>query len=337
MLWQSGVFARLDGALDRERRTGMVPAVALAVWRDGDIVYTNCFGRLVPDDPKSGPVSSISQFDLASLAKPLAGVPLGLGMIQEQAAGADLVPAILEHSTGCIDADLMPQLVQQRSGAALADALRISVSKAGSDDYRYSNAAYAAIGAWCGRDVGAATTWLRRHYWIDAGSVALTYRPDVERCVASGLRADGTWVRGTPFDPLADLMVRGLAIPPTHSGLFGTAEDVARFGGYLTKEPEPLALLVEAPRKRTDTATDSDVWVTPGGLRSATDLPLAPPGARPGRVLYQTGYTGCLLWIDMEERCAVALLSNATAVDAQADFDALSNRVVGIILQGYQR
>jgi CubicO group peptidase (beta-lactamase class C family) len=338
-LLQPGSYARLDGAMERERTAGRIPAGALAVWMHGDIVYTNQFGFLVPDDPKAGRVTNASLFDLASLAKPLAGLPLGVDLAHTDASLP--ITAILDHSLDCDDEVELAGFLEQRSASALASHARTrltSMQPLPSPGYRYANATWAALGALSGRDVAAAEEWLMHTHWAPRGAASLTFRPDPGSTVASGVRADGEWIRGTPFDPVADLMVSALSLPPTHSGLFGTAEDVARFGGALaTDGGADLAMLLAQPRPRVDAVSGAKVWVTPGGMRGAVDPPFAPPAARPGRILYHTGYTGCLLWIDLDRQCAVALTTNASVANAQEDFDRLAGRIVAIVLQGYTR
>ena len=103
-----------------------------------------------------------------------------------------------------------------------------------------------------------------------------------------------------------------------HAGLFGTAQDVARFGWQMLEEldgagrlgpraAETLSLLVRA---------DRDTRGSPRGL--GFDIP-SPEGSMAGDLLGRggplggfghNGFTGCSLWVDRDRRLSVALLTN---------------------------
>lgn len=324
--FQPGTYERLDEAVESAGE-GRLPAIALAVWRGDGIVFERYEGRRVPDDADSPRIGPDSLFDLASLTKPMAGVPLGVALAER--GGSD-VAGVLAHATSCEDAELVPRLLEARSATAIVEGTADCALVASS--YQYSNAAYARIGAEWGSLESAESAL--KPAWIRCGARSLTFRPDADQAVVSGTDRRGEWLAGRPFDPLADWML-GLDRAPTHSGLFGTAPDVARFGGFVAAGG--LAILTRDVAERRDAESGRNLWVTAGGLVSPTDPPFAAVNAQPGRFVMQTGYTGCLLWIDTRERTSVALLTNAAAMDARDEFDALSERVVSIILQGYER
>ena len=101
-----------------------------------------------------------------------------------------------------------------------------------------------------------------------------------------------------------------------HSGLFGTATEVAHFGQRVLEElggagrlaPAELWERAVTPTRGTSRAFGFD---TPSGASSAAGRILGrmPPGA-----FGHLGYTGTSLWVDRARSVSVALLTNRTAL-----------------------
>jgi CubicO group peptidase (beta-lactamase class C family) len=101
-----------------------------------------------------------------------------------------------------------------------------------------------------------------------------------------------------------------------HAGLFSTARDVARAGWLLLEEMEGAARLgagpVLADFVRPDLATRGsvrglgfDIPAAEGSLAGALLGKGGPRGA-----FGHMGFTGCSLWVDLDRRLSIALLSN---------------------------
>ena len=79
------------------------------------------------------------------------------------------------------------------------------------------------------------------------------------------------------------------------------------------------------------------ISVSCGGLESPRTLPFAPDGTRPGRIYFQTGYTGCLLWVDTQSGTSVALLTNASLTNRLDEWESFSEDVVMAMLRGLKK
>lgn len=102
-----------------------------------------------------------------------------------------------------------------------------------------------------------------------------------------------------------------------HAGLFGTADDVAKFGQAILEEYGGRSLFAPMPLWRRALARDSSVpestramgFDTPSAVGSSAGalLGTTPPGA-----VGHLGFSGCSLWIDLARRLVVALNTNRT-------------------------
>jgi CubicO group peptidase (beta-lactamase class C family) len=101
-----------------------------------------------------------------------------------------------------------------------------------------------------------------------------------------------------------------------HAGLFSNVQDLLRFAGaILPAGRESEAPLFEATTvgqfaQKQDPAGSSMAlgWDTPSGESSSGNCFSA-------RTIGHLGFSGCSLWIDLEDRVAVALLTNRTWPD----------------------
>ena len=102
-----------------------------------------------------------------------------------------------------------------------------------------------------------------------------------------------------------------------HAGVFGTARGVARFGMALLDELAGEARLGIGPDAlRAFTAIDAAALGPPRAL--GFDVPTGPAstagglGDGPRGAIGHLGFTGCSLWLDLDRRLSVALLTNRT-------------------------
>src|SRR5690606_12689375 len=103
-----------------------------------------------------------------------------------------------------------------------------------------------------------------------------------------------------------------------HAGLFGTARAIAVLGARILDELEDRGRLGLGEVLRVFAAVDPADGPPPRGL--GFDRP-APEGSSAGALLGRAGprgaighlgFTGCSLWIDLDRRLSVALLTNRT-------------------------
>jgi len=102
-----------------------------------------------------------------------------------------------------------------------------------------------------------------------------------------------------------------------HAGLFGPAEDVARFGQAVLDELAGAGRLAPAPLWRLALAPDAQVPGSSRALGFDTPAPPASAGTHVGNLppgaVGHTGFTGVSLWVDLGRQLVVALTTNRTA------------------------
>lgn len=333
---QPSIYGRLDALMSDAERQRTVPGAVLTVRRGGILLYERAIG--VEEPGGKIPVERGTFFDIASLTKPLAGVPLGILLVPEWADLFQDAPSLVEifsHRAGypsIISAERMAL-----EGFLPACSTTPPLFVPGSFDH-YSNAGYQILAARVLQELGDdAEALLRERYWAPLGAEALIWRPRASAIAASGRRPNGEWIRGEPYDPAAAWMLGNERVPPLHSGLFARADDVARFMDALMLLPRDasselralhMLLFLDAAQKQQ--FTDASFWQyrTPGGLSADPRRPLGNATRPVGELLWQSGYTGCFLWVDVPRRTTVVLLSNASADSRPEQFERLRNAII---------
>lgn len=336
--FREGTIAKLDGIISAQADKGAIRSGAIVIRRRGERVYANSWGTTAPSGPIV-PVTTRSPFDVASLTKPMAGVPCACELVN-QASPMLLarIPRLLNHTSGFDDAKDFPEdsnLVALR----MADLGRRSIPD--SKIYRYANANYLYL-TWVAHGPLMANS-IANGYWKPLGLTNTAFAPIPREAnpVWSGETRSGYTLIGEPYDPIADALLLKEGPPVGHSGLFSSAEDVALFAESLLVLPpkgsELTALsgtLLHGLEELQDAETGKPIHVTMGGLISATGPPYAPAGSPPGRYLHHTGYTGCLMWVDTQEGVTVALLTNAAATKSLPKWQTFSAMILKAVQEG---
>lgn len=326
------LVADLDAVVAAARADGAVDAVALVVLRAGRVVYRRAWGGARPD----------SIFDLASLTKVVATLPLVRGLIAARRLSLDdplarHLPWLSGRALGALS---VGELVSHRGGlpavlpfprraAATAPLLRderraivqrlqtLAWSPHWRGRFRYSDVGYLILGLLVeALSGGRSLAQLAQQQLFgpmglcDTGFVVAGDR--VARAVNPW--PDGPYA-GVVYDPMA-VRLAGVA---GHAGLFSSAEDLARFA---------QARLV-AHETGGDEARDFALgWrVGPpsvGGSRSS-----AAGGQE--RSIHHLGFTGSSLWIDPTTQTAVVLLTDRTRRSPPAALGTLRQRVHGVV------
>jgi CubicO group peptidase (beta-lactamase class C family) len=145
---------------------------------------------------------------------------------------------------------------------------------------------------------------------------------------------------GWPCDGPDQILLRGIVHDPTarrmggiagHAGLFGTADDVARFAAMILNDgaaPQGRVLSSERIREMTSRATPPQMTAV-RGLGWDIDTNYSAPRGElfPIGSFGHTGWTGTSLWIDPANRVYVVLLTNRVHPNGGGDVRELRSRV----------
>jgi CubicO group peptidase (beta-lactamase class C family) len=109
-----GTFTYLDSLMIGEEARKEIPGGALVIRRDGQIVYSNIFGYTEPGGRER--VVPRTYFDVASLTKPLAGIPAAV-LIHSPEVSYDqkwtqCLVDLMSHTSNVYDAEKYPVLSQ---------------------------------------------------------------------------------------------------------------------------------------------------------------------------------------------------------------------------------
>lgn len=342
--FQPGTFEELDLAMNEAIKEQWVPGAVLAVRRNGSPVYERAVGTERMGE-SADRVRRSTLFDVASITKPLAGLPAALCMVndvQELQGGNPSIAQILQHRAGYSSNIDISDIA--RDGLIGALGRQMPSAYPGTYDL-YSNTGYMILSSMAGKKLGGEMELkIRARFWEPLGIKGFTWHPDRglmgASIAVSGRKADGSFLVGEPYDPVAAGWSQVPYFPPLHSGLFATAGEVAMYFDKLMNVPSVATgdmrhladLVYGAPTKAP--AVDRpgiDIWRTPGGIESPVKEPLAADGAEPGHYLVQTGYTGCIVWIDTKSRTTAVLLTNATGGYKPENWVKLRNNVLAIL------
>ncbi len=353
-------LARVDDVIAAAIAGGEIPGAVLLVGHRDRVVYRKAYGqRAVVPEPE--PMTADTSFDLASLTKPIATatsimilVERGQLRLQDRvstwlpafaANGKDTITLrhVLTHVSGLRGSlDLAEPWTSREHALALA-AAEVPLAAPG-EKFVYSDIGYLILGEIVARASGMPfERFVETQILQPLGMRDTTFNPapslrariaPTEQCAPSDHTCPegvSTILRGVVHDPTARRM-GGIA---GHAGLFGTADDLARYcrmllaGGRLNGKQvlAPLSVI-----KMTSPATPPSM-PSVRGLGWDIDTPyssnrgdLFPVGS-----FGHTGWTGTSLWIDPVTRTYVILLSNRVHPDGKGDAVALRAKVASVV------
>lgn len=307
-----------------------------------------CYGVLLPDgsthvrpvgrltyDPASPSVQARTVYDLASVTKVMATTAMAMllhqrGLLNLDAPVATLLPEfvianpdprrarvtlrmLLEHSSGIPG---YVRLFERASGrtAMLAACLAEPLTADPGDRTEYSDLGFILLreilqriageplDSFCRREIFNPLDMASAHYCPAASSRAaippteddLTYR---HQTIQGEVNDENAWAMG------------GVA---GHAGLFSDVADTLRFAAAILGEPplfDPSIVRLFATRAASPAGTSRGLgWDTPSAPSSS--------GERfSSNSIGHLGFTGTSLWIDLDARIAISLLSNRTWPD----------------------
>lgn len=318
------MFEAVDGLLERAVADGVIPGVSVCIRKDDTNLHVRSFG-LAEIRPDKRVASNDTVWDLASLTKVLATVPIVMTMVHRgeialETKVRDVLPEVAEDVT-------VGHLLSHCSGvpAWKSFAPLVGIDGAGSDRSReriLMEASCADLEAVPGT----------RHRYSDIGFLILArliesvtgtdlkgvYRERVGEPSAIQLHWGHPHSAATEECPYRKRVVRGevhdlnawlMGGASTHAGLFGTATDVAASAAWQLRSfhgtsDEGLDPLIVRRFMETHGAGSHRMgWdgVSPGGSAGPK---------WPSDGIGHLAFTGCSIWMAPRERVVVALLSN---------------------------
>jgi CubicO group peptidase (beta-lactamase class C family) len=346
-------LARIDAAVAEAIVRKDAPGAVVLVGRKGRVVFRRAYGqRAVVPGPE--PMTADTVFDLASLTKVVATATSVMTLVEagkvrladpvarhlpDFAAGgggraAVTVEQLLTHRAGLVPDDPM-DLYTETPAEIFARKYRQPLAHEPGARFVYSDVGFEVLGELVRVVTGETLDrYAARTVFAPLRMADTEFRPQqdgvgrgripLERIAPSETR-NGAMVRGTVHDPRA-FALGGVA---GHAGLFGTADDLARYaaailsGGGRVLSPAGVASMT-TPRVHGDRDLRALGWDVDTSYSSSRG-DLFPVGS-----FGHTGWTGTSLWIDPVTGVYVVLLSSRVHPDGSGNVVPLRSRVASI-------
>ena len=322
-------LARIDALLSEAIARQEVPGGVVLVGRHGKVAFRKAYGHRALE-PAVETMTTDTAFDLASLTKGVATAAAVMTLVEQGRIALDepVVRYLPEFGAGGGERErvTVEQLLTHRSGLVADDPMslydgtpaeifarkhRTRLASPPGNRFVYSDAGYEVLGELVRAVTGETLDlYARRAVFEPLDMRDTEFRPagtggrlPVGR-IAPTEKRDGAFLRGEVHDPRA----RALGGVAGHAGLFGTADDLARFArallgngdGWLS--PAGVAAMTRA-RDHGDGDLRALGWdVETHYSTSRGDLfPLGSWG--------HTGWTGTSMWLDPATHTFVILLT----------------------------
>ncbi len=348
-------FAPLRSFLEAGVASRLVPGAVVSVGRRAGPVYSEAIGFRALE-PRREPTTRSTIYDLASLTKVMATAPLvteravsgtlslddTLDRHLEETRGTEVgsIPLrmLLTHTAGLPP---MNPLSDYRGGkprlyAAIA---REPLEARPGERFEYSDVGFVLL-------QGVIERLTRKR--LDLLARSELYAPlrfqatrfgvsakDLAR-VAPTTRERGGWLRGRVHDPRA--RGRALAGVAGHAGLFGTAEEVARFCEVLLNRGSYTGRRVLSERTvhlMTTNQCDAGLGVRRGFGFDIESPYSAPRGSLFSRVSFgHSGFTGVSIWIDPANDAYLVLLTNSVHAGGHKDIKSFRSEAATLAARG---
>jgi serine-type D-Ala-D-Ala carboxypeptidase len=351
----------IDTAVRSALDEGACPGAVVLVLHKDEVVYRKAFG-LRAKEPEAVPMTVDTVFDLASLTKPVA-TATAIWQLAERGKlkltdpvakywpdfGANGKEAVtieqcLLHTSGLINDNPLRDYAGGRE-KGLAQVAALKLEAAPGTRFQYSDVGFIALGEVVERVGGKPLdVFVRENVYGPLKLIDTGFRPTgkvLERVAPTGKR-DGKVIHGVVHDPRAYLL-GGVA---GDAGLFGTADDLARYirmvlhGGELDGvrilSAESVKLFttpVEIPAGPAAKPSTQKLQRTRGW-----DVDTAYSYQRgtvftPGTGFGHTGFTGTSIWVDPPTRTAVIVLTNRVHPDDKGNVKPLRIQIATIVGQ----
>ena len=338
-------LAPLDRIVQDEIRAGHIPGAVVLVGQGKHVLYRKAFGHQALQ-PEREPMRLDTVFDLASLTKAVVTTTALLqlaerGLVELDAPAARYWPAfaarakqditirqLLAHSSGLpagIDPGHAPDpaAVYER----IAGVKPLSPPGLG---VRYSDVNFAALGKIVARTSGQRLDrYAEQHIFEPLDMKHTRYRPPAAwhaRIAPTSPDRRQRLRRGEVHDPLASAL-DGVA---GHAGLFGTADDLARFARDLLARH---GRLLEPATVRAMLSPQTPPGSPLRGLGWRLDPPLSSNRAAlpSAGAASHYGFTGTALWLDPVSGTYMIALSNRLHPDERGDAGPLRARLANAL------
>jgi uncharacterized protein YbbC (DUF1343 family)/CubicO group peptidase (beta-lactamase class C family) len=340
-------LARVDQVVQEAIKRGDCPGAVVVVVHGDEVVYRKAFGTRDGQTPMT--VDTV--FDMASITKPVATATSVMVLIEqgklrlsdkvakhwpEFAANGKqdvTVEQCLLHTTGLTADNAIGDYADGRA-KAFANIAGLKLEAPAGTRFRYSDVGFLVLGELVER-IGKQPLqeFARKHVFEPLKMIDSGYLPNDElkkRCAPTGKRG-GKPIVGDVHDPRS-FAVGGVA---GHAGLFGTADDLARYFRMLLRGGELDGQRVLGPL--TVKLFTEGRAVPPTGLRSpgwdvdtsftAQRGDLFPPGDGFGH----TGFTGTSVWVDPPSKTATIILTNRTFISERVSVTELRRQVGTVV------
>jgi CubicO group peptidase (beta-lactamase class C family) len=352
-----GKLAAIDAAADDTIKKGGCPGAVVLVVQGDEEVFRKAYGNRAVQ-PERVPMTADTVFDMASLTKPVATATSVMILVEQgKLRFSDLVakhwPAfaangkeavtvehLLLHTSGLIADNAIADYADGQE-KALERVAALKLEAPPGTRFKYSDVGFIALGHLVEKISGMPVDQFAKKYVFDPLRMTDTgYRPAGEllKRVAPTGKRDGKMILGGVHDPRAYKM-GGVA---GHAGLFGTADDLARYcrmllrGGELdgvrVLKPETVKLFTEP--HAVPGGKDGRPWARSFGWDVDTSYS-APRGERfpRGEGFGHTGFTGTSVWVNPATRTAVIILTNRVHPDDKGNVTELRRQVATIVAE----
>ncbi len=302
---------------------GVPPGVAMRISTPSSLLYAAAGGSANVID--AVPADSGTLFDLASLTKVVATVPLVLLLHQRGAWSIDdpiarwlpdaprspaTIRQCLTHTSGLVPH--RPFFAEATGQGAIRAAVVAELPSASGGPVSYSDLGYMLLG-WAAQECAGSPleVLVSREILGPLGMASTGYRPAASRTRIAATEADGDQrlEPGLIWGQVHDGNAYALGGVSGHAGLFGTAADLSRFAEALLRpERHPvLSTSTISLMMSRQAGSGDDMRAIGWRLRPA----VSGWGRWPTGTIWHTGFTGTSLLIAPVLDVAVVLLANA--------------------------
>jgi serine-type D-Ala-D-Ala carboxypeptidase len=331
-------FATAYAILERSVRDQVFPGAAFAVLADDKVLALDGIGSYTYD-PESAPVSASSVFDLASVTKVLATTSMAMllqqrGLFELDRPVVEILPGfaagessgsprhlvtlrmLLAHASGLPGYE---RLFEVCAGAdeLFAACLRLPLKAAPGTVAEYSDPGFIVLGRALEVIAGEAIqSFSEREVFTPLKMTSTVFRPPAAWRQSIPPTEKDTWFRHRIIQgEVQDENCYVLGGVSGHAGLFSNAADPIAFARCILMPDLLFATkTIELFTTRAGMPSNSSRalgWDTPSQPSSSGHFFSA-------RSAGHLGYAGTSLWIDLERRVAIALLTNRTWPDRQS-------------------
>lgn len=342
----------VDTVIEQAIREGTIPGAVLVVGHDGRVVYRKAYGNRALE-PRREAMTLDTVFDLASLTKVIVTTTavmqlLEQGKVRPSEPVAKYLPdftqngkdditlrQLLTHYSG-LEADLDLKERWQGKETAYRMAFHDAPELPPGSSFSYSDVNFISLGAVVEKVSGEELDAYAAHHIFEPLKMTRTrFLPPAawrKKIAPTQYDEDEHMLRGVVHDPTARRM-GGVA---GHAGLFGTADDLARFcqallsGGGGILSPLSVRKMSEPEQPPTATAVRGFGWDidSPFSSNRGALLPVGSFG--------HTGFTGTSMWIDPTTQSYIVLLTNAVHPRGKGNAIALRAKVATAVAADLQ-